>query len=76
MVSLQSSAAPKFIEVPVTYKGGHAVMNSITFPSELAPVVDPSAPASNTRQRLLILAGSFLIYCTCLGSHARRLLRR
>lgn len=62
VVSLQTSAAPKFIEVPVTYKGGHAVMNSITFPSELAPVVDCGAPASSTRQRLLILAGSFLIY--------------
>ncbi|KAI3618538.1 hypothetical protein CBS9595_002901 [Malassezia furfur] len=62
VVSLQSSPAPKFIEVPVTYKGGLAVTNSITFPSELAPVVDPGAPASNTYERLLYLAGSFLIY--------------
>ena len=51
-------------------------MNSITFPSELAPVVDCGAPASSTRQRLLILAGSFLMYCMCLGSHASLLLRR
>ncbi|WFC96978.1 hypothetical protein MBRA1_003644 [Malassezia brasiliensis] len=62
VVSLQSSPVPKFLEVPVLYQGGHAVTNSLTFPSELAPVVDPGAPASDTYERLLYLAGSFLIY--------------